>query len=235
MFLKILILILILKKLIFMFSKPLKKNDDIFTYGASQVQARSKPFIRIYEQVSPEIVHGPSCRTIVDIDKEIFTDICKADNIPITPRRGGGGTVILSPGVLVIIVVDNKKNSNATAQNIFRRIHAPITAAICKAGIDGVVSAGISDLSVNGKKILGSSLYMGSISSNSPLFYYQSSLMVSNDISLMDRYLRHPPREPEYRQGRGHSQFCTTLKELGLQKDIGELARLIELELRDRL
>jgi len=201
-----------------------RKNDDIFIRAALS----DKPYIYIYEQQDIEIVYGPSfCE-----DKEIFADRCAKDGVAAVERRGGGGTVVLSPGVLVIIAVGEKKNEREGALDIFRRIHDCIIAALNKAGIADVIREGISDLAVRGKKILGSSLYMGS---KPPLFYYQSSLMVSCDISLMDRYLRHPPREPEYRKGRGHSRFCTTLKELGAQIDMEILKELIESYLKKGL
>ncbi|MDR2578866.1 MAG: hypothetical protein LBC70_08710 [Chitinispirillales bacterium] len=204
------------------FPGQLRKNDDVFIRGA----AREKPFLFIYEQEGVEVVHGPSFRA----DREIFIDRCEEDGVDVTARRGGGGTVVLSPGVLVIIVVGEKRSEREGALDVFGRVHDGIIAALCKAGVTGAVRAGISDIAVGGKKILGSSLYMGS---KPPLFYYQSSLMVSNNLTLLDRYLRHPPKEPEYRQGRSHSEFCTTLKELGtLPVDMGELAGLIERELR---
>jgi lipoate-protein ligase A len=131
--------------------------------------------------------------------------------------------------VLVIIVVGEKKNQREVSTDIFRKIHNHVIAALHKAGIENVTHEGISDLAVGGKKILGSSLYIGSCPK---LFYYQSSLMVSCDTSLMDRYLRHPPREPAYRQGRGHSEFCTTLQKLNTTINISELSKLIESELR---
>ncbi|MDR0331577.1 MAG: hypothetical protein LBH93_07715 [Chitinispirillales bacterium] len=201
-----------------------RKNDDVFILGAAQ----NKPFVRVYEQRGVEVVHGPSFRA----NEEVFVDRCEEDNVLITARRGGGGTVVLSPGVLVIIAVGEKKSVHENALDVFRRVHEVIAATLCNAGVDGVTFAGISDLAVNGKKILGSSLYMGS---KPPLFYYQSSLMVSNDLTLLDRYLRHPPREPKYREGRSHGQFCTTLKELGAEIDILELAELIQVDLKNKL
>jgi lipoate-protein ligase A len=204
------------------FPEPLRKNDDIFIRAASE----RLPFVLTYEQTAIEIVRGPSCRII---NNEIYADRCETDGVKITERRGGGGTVVLSPGVLVIIVVGEKKHPRETATDVFHRIHDRLIIALCKAGIKNITQDGISDLTVNGKKILGSSLYMGS---KPQLFYYQSSLLVSCDISLMDRYLRHPPREPSYRRGRGHSEFCTTLKELDISIDISELSELIETELR---
>ena len=138
----------------------------------------------------------------------------------------------MSSGVLVIVVTGEKKNEREGALDIFRRVHDAVIIALSKVGAKDVVRAGISDLAVGGKKILGSSLYIGS---KPPLFYYQSSLMVSNDLTLLDRYLRHPPREPDYRGGRSHKDFCTTLTELGLRVDMRELAGLIESELNSYL
>jgi lipoate-protein ligase A len=202
-----------------------RKNDDIFARGA----AGEMPFAYLYEQQQVEVVHGPSFVA----EKEVFVDRCAVDGVPITERRGGGGTVVLSPGTLVIIAVGEKGDGGRElAQSVFHRVNGAVIAALRMAGIDNAVEAGISDIAVGGRKALGSSLYMGS---KPPLFYYQSSLMVSNDLTLMDRYLRHPPREPDYRAGRGHGEFCTTLRECGLTVGMGELAGLIEAELMDRL
>ena len=203
------------------FRGPLKKNDGLFIYGAAQ----KKPFLLVYEQKEVEIVHGPSCRNLHD---EIFVGQCEADGVPIMERRGGGGTVVLSSGVIVTVVVGEKKKNDG-ALDIFHRIHDAFIPALCEAGVANATHEGISDLAVNGKKVLGSSLYMGS---STPFYYYQSSLMVSCDLSLLDRYLRHPPREPEYRKGRAHSEFCANLNEFGLSVDIGELALLIESSLK---
>ena len=209
-----------MKTLLPKFPGKLRKNDALFIYGAAQ----KKPYQFIYEQNSIEIVHGPSCR----ISEEIFVDKCEEDNVIITERRGGGGTVVLSPGMLVTIVVGEKRGKE-NAVDIFRRIHDAFIPAFSEAGVTDVVHEGISDLAVNGKKVLGSSLYMGS---NMPFYYYQSSLMVSNNIALLNRYLCHPPREPDYRKGRDHSQFCTTLCESGLRVSISELSKLIESSLK---
>ena len=203
------------------FPGQLRKNDELFINGAAQ----ELPFVYIYEQETIEIVHGPSCR---NIHEEIFVDKCEKDGVPITERRGGGGTVVLSPGVLVIIVVGEKRGRENPV-DIFRRVHDALIPALCEAGVTNAVHEGISDIAVNGKKVLGSSLYMGS---NMPFYYYQSSLMVSNNLEFLSRYLCHPPREPDYRRGRDHAQFCTTLCESGLRVSISELSVLIESSLK---
>ena len=206
------------------FPGALRKNDDIFIRAASG----ELPFALVYEQDAVEVVHGPSFRA----DDEIFAGRCAADGVAVAARRGGGGTVVLAPGTLVIVAVGERRGGREGALDVFGRVHAGVAGALRGAGVDGVDRAGISDLAVGGRKILGSSLYLGS---RPPLFYYQASLLVSCDLGLLDRYLRHPPKEPEYRKGRSHSQFCTTLRGLGIQIDIGKLAGMIASELKNCL
>ena len=147
---------------------------------------------------------------------------CIEDGVPIHKRRGGGGTVILAPGVVVTIVVGERKNGES-ALGIFNRIHNAMIALLENEGIHSIEKKGISDLAIKNRKVLGSSLYMGL----SPFYYYyQSSLLVSADISLMNRYLEHPPKEPDYRKGRGHETFCTTLQQQGISISAASICRL---------
>jgi len=51
-------------------------------------------------------------------------------------------------------------------------------------------------------------------------------LNISEDPGIFERYLRHPRREPDYRQSRKHSDFVTSLKKEGYNigyKDIEAL------------
>ena len=182
-----------------LFPGSCKKNDGVFMYGALQPH----PFICTYGQNRVEVVFGPSCRQ----EQEIHLSRCAEDCVPVLERRGGGGTVVLAPGMIITICV-GPRSANDTALEIFGRIHDSMIASFRRAGIDGIEKKGISDLAIRDRKILGSSLYMGS---TPKLFYYQSSLLVSPDLSLLSRYLRHPPKEPQYRQNRTHDEFCTSL------------------------
>jgi lipoate-protein ligase A len=185
------------------FPDPPQKNDAIFIRGARAQQ----PFVFAYQQKCVEVVHGPSCRK----EREIYVDKCMGDGVAVCRRRSGGGTVVLSPGMVITIVVGHREK-NETAPRIFGRIHNAMIAILDPEKALNIKREGISDLSINGRKLLGSSLYM----QNSPfLYYYQSSLMVTSDCTLMTKYLAPPPREPLYRRGRPHEAFCTTLKNEG--------------------
>jgi lipoate-protein ligase A len=204
------------------FPDPPRKNDALFLYGA----LRAYPFVCTYVQKTVEVVYGPTCKP----DKEIFLPQCASDYVDVYKRRSGGGSVVLSPGMVIIIIV-NKRGPCGPAE-IFSTIHDGVIAVLESSGISGVQKTGLSDLAINNRKILGSSLYL----KQSPgLYFYQSALMVDSDLSLLGKYLAHPPREPLYRGKRGHADFCTTLNKEGYGVCAEEIAEKIGRELAGRL
>ena len=46
------------------------------------------------------------------------------------------------------------------------------------------------------------------------LLYYSTTLLLDPDLELVERYLPHPPREPEYRRGRPHRDFMTSVRDV---------------------
>lgn len=138
-------------------------------------------------------------------EHEIYEERCQADNLPILRRRGGGGTVVLSPGVLVLSLVKHVKHRYHFAEYFFQ-INEIMIDALRGCGVEHLRQRGISDICLGDRKIAGSSMYR-----SKTLLFYTASLMVENDVTLLDRYLKHPSKEPEYRQGRPHREFVTTL------------------------
>jgi lipoate-protein ligase A len=113
--------------------------------------------------------------------------------------------------MLILLVVGNRIHGESINE-CYSRIHRPLVELLDPMVAGPVREAGISDLAIGEHKVLGSSLYLA----RDPfLYYYQSSLMVRSDLSLISRYLKHPPREPDYRGRRAHGEFCTTLQEKG--------------------
>lgn len=200
-----------------------RKNDEIFCGAFTQ----TLPWVKAYCQDTTEVVHGPSCK----VEKEIDTERCEADGVAIVSRRGGGGTVVLSPGMLITVVV-GKRRANDSVLHVFSRIHRAMIALIEEAGGPSLEEEGTSDLAFENRKVLGSSLYL----CNRPYrYFYQSSLMVGSDVSLLSRYLKHPPKEPRYREGRDHTDFCTTLCACGCALGAPEIADVFNRELGARI
>jgi len=192
------------------------KNDAHFLFGATE----PLPYIHTYCQNDTEIVHGPSCK----IEQEIFTDICAQNQVPIIRRRGGGGTVVLSEGMLILLCVGTRGKQESIT-DIFSRIHRPLISLLQNHFTIPLTESGISDLALHNKKVCGSSLYLGK---RPLLYYYQASIMVHPDLSLLDTYLAHPPREPDYRGNRPHRDFCTTLKNNGYPITCAELKQCLD-------
>jgi lipoate-protein ligase A len=93
-----------------------------------------------------------------------------------------------------------------------------------------VSQEGVSDLVHDGHKIGGSCIYR-----SRDLLYYSTTLLIDPDLELVERYLKHPPREPGYRRGRRHAEFMgsisRTLGEIGAKRLVEQLTSLVE---RDR-
>jgi lipoate-protein ligase A len=131
------------------------------------------------------------------------------DGIAVYKRPSGGETVILTPNTLVIsIKVILEKFSNPTAH--FQYFNEKIIQALAQLGVRDLYYRGISDIAIGNKKILGSSIYR-----SRKVLFYHAVLNVSEDIHTIVRYIKHPGREPDYRNGRTHHDFVTSLYDEG--------------------
>jgi lipoate-protein ligase A len=155
----------------------------------------------IYEARRIEVVLGRSAK----IEEDVVETNCTADRIPISRRRGGGGTVVLSPGT-VIISIAGLSTLQYHLREHMNAVNLTIIDTLELLGVDSPVIQGFSDIALGNKKILGSSLYR-----RKDLVLYQGSLLVNSDLTLMNRYLKLPRKQPEYRGGRPHDAFVTSL------------------------
>jgi len=138
-------------------------------------------------------------------DRELYRDIIEADKVPIYRRRGGGCAVVLDPGNLVVSLVAPMPGVGGIT-TAFKKITDWIIDGLEKSGCPNITWDGTSDLVMNNKKIGGSCIWR-----TKGLVYYSTTLLVEPDFSLIEKYLPHPPREPEYRIGRKHSKFLDKL------------------------
>jgi lipoate-protein ligase A len=137
--------------------------------------------------------------------ESIHTAVAEEENIPVYKRPSGGETVILSPNTLVMSFV--KRNEPLRSpKRFFSLFNGTIIDSLTSLGVKGLGQKGISDICIGEKKILGSSIYR-----NKNLLLYHAVLNISEPVSNMEKYLKHPSREPDYRAGRSHADFVTSL------------------------
>lgn len=142
-------------------------------------------------------------------EDSVFEEVVSMDNIPIYKRPSGGEAVVLAPGMLVVSWAMELERM-VSPDSIFRQMNALYTALFERAGIFGISGNGISDLCIDGKKIMGSSMYL-----NQKRLFYHAVININGDVGLISRYLKHPQREPAYRAGRAHESFVTSLGKEG--------------------
>jgi lipoate---protein ligase len=172
-------------------------NGDLL----GQFEQSGTPISRIYEPNETCAVLGAGGNPQADL----YLDRLADDGVPWRRRRGGGGTVVLTPGQVVLACV-TAVDSPFRNREYAAAINSWFIEALEIEGVRGIVPRGISDLAIGEKKILGTSMYR-----TRRVLFYQASLLVSNDISIFTRYLAMPSHVPDYRGGRSHEDFCTTL------------------------
>jgi lipoate-protein ligase A len=186
-----------------------------------------RPAWRVYEPRSVSVVLGAGRKA----EDDVLTHAAARDGVPVLRRRGGGGTVVLAPGQLVLALV-TRVESPFNNREYAAAIGQWFVDALGRSGWHGpeIAPRGITDLAIGERKILGSSIYR-----SRHILFYQASMLVAADLSLFTRYLRFPSRAPEYRRGRGHLSFCTTLREQGLDRSFDEVAASLEQVVEQRV
>jgi lipoate-protein ligase A len=143
-------------------------------------------------------------------DTECNLAACEADNIPVLRRYGGGGTVLLYPGCVVVSIgcwvaqqFQNNLYFKIANQSVIDSL------ALAWPEFHELSQRGLSDLAYRERKVAGTSLFR-----SRNYLLYQASLIVESNIDAISKYLRHPSKEPEYRKGKAHREFLTSLNDI---------------------
>ena len=143
-------------------------------------------------------------------DREVNLSNCLKDQVPVLKRRGGGGAVVLMPGVLCFTIAF-LSDLSISPYFFFKEINQFIIDELESTfHIDSLSQRGISDITIGVHKIFGCSIFK-----SRNLFFYQGSLLVDPDLEMVSRYLQHPSKEPDYRAGRPHADFISSLHQSG--------------------
>jgi len=197
-------------------------NIDILPYNLPDIEilktATSNFEFSIWQPDKIYLVLGQSNTA----ENSLLLDKVYADKIPVLKRPSGGETVVLTPKTLVIsavVVTQNLQNPH----KYFKYFNEILISAIQQLGIKDIAAKGISDLTIGNKKILGSSIYR-----HKDKLFYHAVLNVAETTETIVKYIKNPKREPDYRKGRDHKDFVTSIVEHYPSLDESKLKELIK-------
>lgn len=196
---------------------PYDQEDEL----VAEARATGRALCRVYRPAGVAVVIGRGGNAA----RELHEAAIAADGVPVYRRPGGGGAVVLDPGnVIVALVLPLPGLGGIPAA--FKLASDVVIGALDACGVAGVTQRGVSDLALGDRKLGGSCLRR-----ERGLAHYTTTLLVDPDLALLDRYLQHPPREPDYRAGRAHRDFVTTLRAAGWADGARDLQESLSLRL----
>lgn len=139
---------------------------------------------------------------------EVVASTCAPDEVPVLRRVSGGGTVLQGQGCLNFSLIldcemSELRNIGSTFRYVLNR-HRKLIAALTDLQI---AVEGVSDLIVSGRKFSGNAQYR-----KARYALVHGTFLVNFDLARIERYLRMPMKQPDYRQNRPHSDFVTNLR-----------------------
>ena len=176
--------------------------DEALLQDAEEGRRRVE-ILRLWRAESPLIVVGRSTK----VQEEVQVERAVAANIPILRRISGGATILAAPGCLFYAVLlslakrPHLRMLDQAHEFVMSRIVESIQPLSAEVRLDGTC-----DVTVAGRKVSGNSMRL-----QRDWLLYHGTLLLHMDLGLLNEYLRHPPREPDYRSGRPHDQFVANL------------------------
>jgi len=166
-------------------------------------------FLRIWEPNDWVVVVGRGS----SISREVELARCQDDGLPVIRRSSGGAAIVAGPGCLFYAVVLSLDAYPSLRQ--IDQAHAFVLSRLVselKKLVPALERKGTSDLAIGDHKVSGNSLRCR----KSHLLYH-GTLLYDMPLDRLTRYLRFPPRQPDYRQSRSHADFVCNLK---LSRDV---------------
>jgi lipoate-protein ligase A len=167
-------------------------------------EGRGGAVLRLWESPTFAAVLGASRRLAHDI----VTENCRVDAVPIVRRSSGGGTVVIGPGALnVSVVLPDTMAPGLGAVDVAQKYVLGRMARAIGTMVPGVEVLGSGDLTLEGRKFSGSAQRR-----LKSWFLVHLSILCNFPLRKIERYLRQPDRQPEYRRNRTHGEFLRNLE-----------------------
>jgi lipoate-protein ligase A len=160
--------------------------------------------LRLWEPARHFVVVGRSSR----VEDEVDVAACRDAGIPILRRTSGGSAIVAGPGCLMYGVLLGYQARQHL--RMLDEAHWHVLGVVAKSIVPllpGIEHCGTSDLAIAGRKFSGNSLRC-----KREHFLYHGTLLYDFDLPLIGRLLRIPPRQPDYRRGKSHSDFVRNLE-----------------------
>ncbi len=165
---------------------------------------------RLWQAVVPSVILG----TGQECGREAHLENARMENAPVLRRHSGGGAVVIGPGAINFSAFYRFADlpGSETIRGAMYAALAPLLRMLEQSGLN-VKTAGLSDIA-----ILCADGTLRKIAGNSQARKRRSvvvhgTLLADPDWNRIDRLLRFPSSIPDYRAGRGHRDFLTSLKE----------------------
>jgi lipoate-protein ligase A len=161
--------------------------------------------LRFWESSRIFVVMGRTC----DEQLNVHTAVCQQDKIPVLRRSSGGGTVVQGPGCLNFSLVLSKAGHPdlASITRSYEHILKKTIGSLKVSGIEAEFRP-VCDLVVPSgeKKFSGNAQRRGR-----NYILHHGTILYGFDLTLVVRYLKLPPKMPDYRQVRPHADFLTNV------------------------
>lgn len=168
---------------------------------------------RLWSACYPAVILG----TGQEAAREADLTAAQAENISVLRRHSGGGAVVIGPGTINFSAFFRIANlpGSQTIQGAMRAALATVIETLSAFGLKNAQMAGLSDLAVVSadgtlKKIAGNSQARKRRS-----VVVHGTLLADPDWARIARLLKFPSSIPDYRAGRPHADFLTSLKQCG--------------------
>jgi lipoate---protein ligase len=172
---------------------------------------------RLWQAAEPAVILG----TGQEAAKEANLQVAKDERVRVLRRHSGGGAVVIGPGTINFSAFYRYADlpGSDTIRGAMSAVLAPVIKLLSAWKMDAR-EAGLSDLTV-----LGSDGTLRKLAGNSQARKKHSvvvhgTLLADPDWARLARLLPFPSSTPDYRAGRDHRSFLTSLREYGAPHDL---------------
>jgi lipoate---protein ligase len=166
---------------------------------------QGEELLRFWEPAQYFVAVGYANRAATEAD----LTFCGRNTIPVLRRCSGGGTVLQGPGCLnysLILRISESgplRTISGTNDFILER-HRQALSGLLKAPVE---KQGHTDLAIGGLKFCGNAQRR-----RQHCLLFHGAFLLHLDIALVEKALRMPSKQPDYRLNRSHTDFLLNLR-----------------------